>query len=681
MARLLIFTLLIFANFARAQEPIILIMVDGARPDYIDHFISQGSLPNIKKYFYDEGSVFQNSFTSMSLTVPSWSAILSGRDVDRTTIKGNDIFNRTTKEITNYLDWRVDILHHRDHGRAYSLLRNGGHKTMIDYFQRPDDGTYGMNSEVYATFFPLNDRFPMYLAGTSIDNLLRLDAAKQVNLHTAAIRLIYEGENFSALDRDNVDQVIKVINDKRSPAKKLILIYFASVDHYAHFEHGKGTHALELVDPEIGRIMRAIKRSRYHNATVGFVSDHGSQGGQEFSLPNSHHPFKGFRYGLTLTNINSLLSGRYNIPGMQEYAFNVTSTFANEGKFSLRNWSEFQLHPFQCTNVARIFDPLFTCEMFHKLKNGTSNENSVHAAVTTTQTMALPFARAYSGNWSDKNNWYTLTNYEVGPNSRRNIIKDLENFEIPNVKILEDQVEGLTSKFPLDWLAIAVSKENFNASALSATLNLKATQDLLLVHHADNSQALIVANDRQEFRYIPIQNFSQNAGGEINFTLNEVRDPFGYLQSPWVDRASSGNFIEDALWFNEFHSPREWAARYAQTTYPNAVFATYRTFHYRQEGLQKQATERFDILLNPKYGHIFTVENDDLEAQHGMFQRESVRNTFMLRGPNIRKGYMHMEPVFSVDVLPTLFRASGKSTLEEIREMDLDGESIEPAFR
>jgi hypothetical protein len=658
MARLLILVTLLISIKVLATEPIVMIMVDGARPDYVNHLVEHGELANIKRYFYDEGTVYQNSFTTLSLTVPSWSTILSGKDIDRTAIKGNDIFNRNTKHIENYLDWRRDILwpEYREHGRAYRLLRDGGNKTMLDYFKRPLHDNYGDDSEVFASFFPLNDKFPTYLFATALNNLLHLDTAKKNNVHEALIALMYEDKNFLAIDRDSAEQVKEVLNSN-GPMKKLILLYFSAVDHYTHTEHGKGLDTLKKIDLEIGEVLRTIKRSRYHNSTVVLVSDHGSQGGKEFDSPNSHHPLKGQTYGLTPTNLNYILTGWYNIPGMDQYGFNVTSTFAAEGKFSLRSFPEFQAHPFQCTNLARVLN----------LSGNSCSGGEVHAGITTSQTIAIPFASAYSNNWKAKNNWYTLTNYEVSKGVTRNILRDLETFEIPNAK-------AAVSKFPLDWLVISVSMDEFNSSQTGIT----AERDLLLVHHSDNSQALILSRDingSPEYRYVPIKNFRQNASGHISFSLNDASDPFGYLRSPWVDRMASGNFADDQKWFREFHSAREWAARYSQTSYPNTVAAAYRTFYYRQEGLKLQDAERFDILLNPKYGHIFTVENDDLESNHGMFQRESVRNSFMIRGPSVRQGYQHLEPVFATDVLPTVFRSSGN-----VVPSDLDGHSIESTF-
>lgn len=677
---MLILTSLFLSSVALSSEssPIILIMVDGARPDYLNHLTAEGQLPNIKRYFYDEGTVFQNSFTSMSLTVPSWSSILSGRDIDRTAIKGNDIFNRHTKHIENYLDWRRDIIfeENRHHGRAYTLLKNNGHKTILDYYNRPKNDSYGDDSEAFATFFPLNDKFPTYLFATAVDNLLQVDTAKESNLHDALIRLMFEQKNFNAIDDDSVGHVLKVINKPSGPMKKLILLYFAGVDHYAHEAHRKGLDTLKQVDSKIGEVIRAIKRSRYNKATIALVSDHGSQGGKEFDLPTSHHPLKGLTYGLTSTNINSFLSGQMNAPGLDEYSFNVTSTFAAEGPFSLRNWNEFQLHPFQCTNVAMSLNPFLTCQKQHN-----NAPEQVHAGVTTSQTIALPFASAYSNNWKAKNNWYTLTNYKVSKDHIRNIIKDLETYEIPNIKEYSEKIGGVISKFPLDWLAISVSQSSFNESAMSNQLNLKAEGDLLLIHHGDQNQALILqqinaTNGTPEYRYIPIKMFQQDSSGKISFQLNESIDPFGYLQSSFVDRSTKGSFIADENWFKNFHSAREWASRYSQTSYPNAVFAVYRTFYFRKEGVKVSETERFDILLNPKYGHIFTVENDTLETQHGMFQQESVRNTLMIRGPQIRQGYNHLEPVLTVDMLPTVLRASGKATDDDIMKLDLDGEVI-----
>jgi hypothetical protein len=656
------------------QPTIVMIMVDGTRPDVVEKMMAEGQLNNIKRYFMEGGSYFENSFTPLSLTVPSWSTILTGMDIDRTGIKGNDTFNRKTKLIDNYLDIRKDIIYSnlRDHGRAYRKVREAGVPLIMDRMYRGGfrdaegyiNDDYGQDSEVFMSIFALNDQFPMYLTRTLQDNLSNIDLWQLFNTHDALIRLFFDYSAADSLDRDTIQQALKVIGEKRGTKKKLIGLYLQGLDHISHKEHERGRRYLQQVDYQIGRIFQALQSSRYQNSVVVLVSDHGSLGGQEYEIDNKYNPLRGENFALTSTNLSHYFSGWYNKPGYADYNFNVEAAIAAEGKFSLKNLVEFQLQPFQCTNVSRKnFEKMQTCANFFE-----HDPQGIRAAVLSNQSISLPYASLDSKNWKTPNNWYNLTHYTVGRDANgaaivRNLIKDLEDFTLDNLMVFDSKLASKIGNRPLDWLAVMVNKTYLNASPSAKALGLYTEEDAVLINRNSSSQALILrkklARGETFFRYLPIKNFEQHGDGWISFEPNDTNDPLNYLGNPWANRETSGAYTSDVDWFSEYHSDREWIGRYAKTAYPNTVPSLTRFMTFRGPIQKDQENLRADIYLNPRYGHYFAINNDTNEVNHGMWQRESVRNLFMITGPGVRKGYRAKTPVFAFDVIPTALSAAG----------------------
>src|SRR5262249_23796037 len=81
---------------ASSDPAIIMLMVDDLPPTEVEKAVREGELPNIEEYFYRHGTRVENFFTSLAISSASWSTILTGRDVDESCIKGNDVFHNDT---------------------------------------------------------------------------------------------------------------------------------------------------------------------------------------------------------------------------------------------------------------------------------------------------------------------------------------------------------------------------------------------------------------------------------------------------------------------------------------------------------------------------------------------------------------------------------------------------------
>lgn len=658
------------------QEPsVVMIMVDGVRSDVVQEMVDHGKLPNIKQYFIDGGSWVENSFTPLSLTTPSWTTIMTGTDIDHSGVKGNDVFNRETKEVVNYLDVRGDILFgkNRAHGRAYRDIHLAGNNAIYDYFYRgkgvDSEGfskESNSDSDVFMTYSPIHDSFPvMNFVTTMPSYLLNLDVWNLTSFENTLVRFLFNYSGTSALDHDSVDQTLAVLRAKVGKKKKFIGVYMDEVDMLSHVDYGRGRDALVDVDYQVGRLMEAISESRYSNSTVFFVGDHGSLGGKDPLGKNEHNPLRGETYNLTMTNLSQVFSGWFNKTGIADYNFNVEAGFASEGKFSLKNLSEIELQPFQCTNASINLPDTNTFETCADYRH--KRPHDITAAVTTSETVSLPYGNRLSDDWVTPNNWYTLTHYGLGTSKdgqktlTKNIIKDLENFELDNLAVFDSELVKKIGKRPLDWVAISVRKEDFNNSAAAKSYFLRSDEDVIVVHQNDQSQGLILqkmsGKNAVAFRYVPVQEFNQSEAGEVSFNLNLEHDPFNYIGNKYADLGSTGLMTSDVEWLQAFHTDREWATRYKNSTYPNVVFALPRFMQFHGNLAVRRDQLRADLYLNPRYGHFFAPNNETEPVNHGMWQRESVNHLFMVSGPGVRQGYRVSAATLSVDVVPTVIRA------------------------
>lgn len=696
MAGLLLQVGVISAIAEEDSPTVIALMVDGLRPDFLDHLVyNTDKLPNIKRLFYQNGTVMANSYTTLSLTVPSWSETLSGVGIDRSSFKGNEVFNRQTKTMTNYLDWRKDIFkdENRRHGRAYRRMKMNDHTVILDYFRAgtvDKDGFLEDNedeTDSFMTFFPLNDRFPRYLipglgdgpkGGSIIRSLLHLDLLEQQGFRKAAIRFFFEDSFFNMFDRAGLDHMMKEMTDNETPKKKFLGVYIAGGDHYFHLEHNKGLDTLYQIDHAIGRIAQAMRKGKYRNSILALVSDHGSQGGKEYES-NIHHPLRGEEFDITGVNLCNYLSGRMNDVNFIDYDFNVTGAFATEGRFSMfggaegdffrnLNLKELALHSSQCTNVRQeLYKDYGTCAQLHK-----TDPDQIQAAVSSSQTVYLPKSSFDSNKWNEVNNWYDLTHYKVGIDEEgrpvvRNLLADFDAIRMSSLRIypgykdgdpdLQYRYEQLREKIghkPLDWLVVRINHDDFNRNSNVRAEGIDSAEDVLVVHKHSGNQGLIVTrfgrSGEPEYMYRPIKSFSQDSSGRIDFEFHWAPDPFGYFNHPRTQTRG----VTDRAWMRQFHTFKEWTDRYVNTYYPTVVGAIPRLMLSRSEGKAQEVAERPDLLLGPKHGFIFECGEDYSQAHHGMMIRESVRSTMMFSGPGVMRGQVVDDVVFNLDYLPTI---------------------------
>lgn len=690
----------------RSDPALIMIMVDDLPPAAVEHAVRAGELPNIEEHFYKHGTQVENFFTSLPISSASWSTILTGRDVDETCIKGNDVFHSDTFQFDNYLDWRRDFLDYlphdgprnllaylveglfkvrldparHQHGAAYTALHSCQNLLLSDYLNNtPRVGSSGLavdlpndQSTVYTTFFMLNNHWlPPGVDLRIVCDVIGCHRVRQYGWREALTDWFFAppgDSNFNhTVTRLGVEQIRRAdeFAKRKKPIikKKFVGLYYSIVDSYFHHGYRQGLEALKAIDNAVGEIFRAIKSSEvYGDSIVVLVSDHGFIGGHDPADHNPRYPFRGHEIKLTGVNLSTVLGG-YALRTRDKYRMNVVAAYAMEDKYSLKYWEELQLHKFQCTNLSRYQravqqdaepgNPVAgTCTDWN---HDPVRRQSISAAVTSSSTIALPYASTDSSNWQTPNTWFTLTHYNVVDSIERqrrqvNILDDLLDYE-RDVNDLRPLTAERVGAKPVDWLALVVAQQDFNKPD-SHTQGLHATRDDVIVICSQKGQALILQESESgepTYRYVPVQDFTQTSSGAVSFKLSESGDdPLGY-------RAEGA----DAIWFAAAHTAKEWITRFVNAVYPNAVPALARIMSFHGNAEVKKATQRFDIFLNPKYGYFFAPYDDVAggASQHGMLQRESVKASFFIAGPGIAQNNRVREPMMTIDVVPTVLAA------------------------
>jgi len=719
---------------ARSDPAIIMLMVDDLPPTEVEKAVREGELPNIEEHFYRHGTRVENFFTSLAISSASWSTILTGRDVDESCIKGNDVFHNDTFHFDSYLDWRRDFLAYaphdgprsllaylskvffqvdvqparHQHGYAYTAIHSCQNLLLSDHLNNtvrvdssglavdlPDD-----QSTVYTTFFMLNNHWlPPGVDLRIVCDIIGCDRLLHYGWREALTDWSFAPPGDSnwhhtvtRLGVESIRRADEAAKQHRPVVKKKFIgLYYSIVDSFFHHSYRQGLEALKAIDAAVGEIFRAIHSSDvYGDSIVVLVSDHGFIGGDQQRDDNPRNPFRGQPLKLMGVNLSTILGG-YTVRTKDRYRMNVEAAYAMEDKYSLKYWEELQLQKFQCTNLSEHQRHVQQTEAAGNPAAGTCMDWSrpdsgkrplISAAVTSSSTLALPYGSTDSGNWQTPNTWYTLTHYNMVDSVEQrkwpvNILDDLLDYE-RDVSDLEPLTAERVGPKPVDWLALVIQQQDFN-NPQSQTHGLRAISDDVILIDSRRGQALIFQESESGkaiYRYVPVRDFTQTVSGAVSFELSEAGDdPLGY-------RAEGA----DATWFAATHSAKEWIARFSDAVYPNAVPALARIMSFHGNAAAKKSTQRFDIFLNPKYGYFFAPYDDVAggPSQHGMLQRESVMGTFLIAGPGIGQNKRVREPMMTIDVVPTVLAALQR--VKENRQPHEKGltystPSLPPAYR
>jgi arylsulfatase A-like enzyme len=239
----------------------------------------------------------------------------------------------------------------------------------------------------------------------------------------------------------------------------------------------------------------------------------------------------------------------------------------------------------------------------------------------------LPRGHFKSNDWSSANRPADLLAYRLAPH--------LEPINLPaslaNASAVHD--DG-TQQHPIDLVL------------------MKTGENSILISTADRGDA-VIERYRSEtgqwmYRYTPVTGVAPAADGGIVWQPAPApeKDPLGLSQR--VRRA----FLQ------KFHDERTWLMVTAGSDYPDGVITLTRHMLW-QEGLRIQEQEYApDLVVTARHGWLFATQNTP-GTTHGYPLADSVRATFYVSGPNVRRGARVQAPCRLADLTPTILELTG----------------------
>jgi len=265
---------------------IILIGLDSVRPDFVNYFGKRVvDTPHID-YFLRKSVIFNQAYTSLARTFPSWSSILTAQHPLHDHARFN-LANLATllprPTLATYLQHAgYETIYATDEKRFSNITPQFGFKKVLGPGMGINDFILGG-----LTDFPLT-------------NLL-------INLPFGRIFFPYNYGNRAAAityEPDNFLQLVKLGLIKRDPNKPLFLVVHLCVSHWPYTwarDNQKEDFTLaerykssvERVDKQLGDLLQILKeQGLLKHSLVGLLSDHGTTVG----LPNDREVNeKGYR--------------------------------------------------------------------------------------------------------------------------------------------------------------------------------------------------------------------------------------------------------------------------------------------------------------------------------------------------------------------------------------------------
>ncbi|MDQ7779842.1 MAG: alkaline phosphatase family protein [Planctomycetota bacterium] len=235
---------------------VVIIFVDGLRPDVAVEMAEWGHMPNFRELFLDNGAWVRNSFTVQpSLTLTSFSSMITGVYANRHGVKMQAYYDREADTYVNGLSVRYFT-------RFANEVKARGVKAIYDYF--PD--RFGSGAMPYE---PLQA------------DVLQMNLAEWFHraINTAG---------YSTDIRDKMDeaQTRFALDLASAPQVKVMLVWLPSNDVVSeqtpHGQFGGARPTIARMDQDLGRIVERLKiRRRLEKTYFILVSDHGHAGGHD----------------------------------------------------------------------------------------------------------------------------------------------------------------------------------------------------------------------------------------------------------------------------------------------------------------------------------------------------------------------------------------------------------------
>ncbi len=251
---------------------VLVIFVDGLRPDVLREMAFHGYLPNFRRIFFDGGTDIERTFTiSPSNTIPATTACFTGSWPDRTGLVAQLIFHRKNGSLESLLD-ALGPAHTASliDAEWWNTPSASGRERPRFLTEWCDDS----EAPYATTVLPVLPGHPPDLYVQRLANVVPLFRAHELR-RTYADRV----QTAFALER-----VIRKEN-------RVMAIWYSGVDAAAHATarglFGEARRELALIDEDLGKLEAGLVEQGIADKTYWVLfADHGSVGGDHFVSRN-----------------------------------------------------------------------------------------------------------------------------------------------------------------------------------------------------------------------------------------------------------------------------------------------------------------------------------------------------------------------------------------------------------
>jgi hypothetical protein len=199
---------------------------------------------------------------------------------------------------------------------------------------------------------------------------------------------------------------------------------------------------------------------------------------------------------------------------------------------------------------------------------------------------------------------------------------------------------------------------------------MKASDDSILISTADRGQAIVHRKrdsaGRWLYKYIPVAKLEPREDGDLDFqpAVNPQVDPLKLLAH-----------LPPRL-LEYYHDEKTWLRLTARSAYPDSVVTLTRHLLW-QENLKYRETEFApDLVVTARRNWYFGTASSP-GTMHGYPLPESMRASWFVSGPNVRRGARVVEPCRLVDLTPTLLDMTGTP----FNQSEFDGTPVRSMYR
>ena len=197
---------------------------------------------------------------------------------------------------------------------------------------------------------------------------------------------------------------------------------------------------------------------------------------------------------------------------------------------------------------------------------------------------------------------------------------------------------------------------------------MRLNNNAILIATADRGYAVI---DRRcstagdwEYRYRPVNRVWSDAAGGVFFSVRESG------AASKLDPLGLAGLIRPGQ-FDNYHDEQAWLNLTAATRYPDAVVSLTRHMLWQDNLAERKNEYAPDLVVTARSGLYFGTQSSP-GSMHGYPLADSVRASWFVSGPGVRRGARLDEPCRLVDLTPTLLDMLG----HRVEQYGFDGRPI-----